>query len=210
MLAENHQIIREGLKYMLNNEPDMEVVAEANDGVSAARLALEMSPDLVLMDMGMPLLDGFEATKIITDTNKDIRVLAISVEADRGFVIKVLRSGASGIVNKNISFAELSFAIRKTVGGGFYLGSDASELIVKEYLQMAPHEILPLNESLTQREIKILKFLADGKSTKEIAHDSALSVKTIENQRLSIMKKLDLYSIAELTKYAIRCGLTSV
>ena len=210
LLADDHAIVREGLRALLEKEPELEVIAEAATGAEALRLAREHRPDVVVMDISMPDMNGIDATRIISAEMPAVRVLALSMESDRRFVVEVLKAGATGYLLKDAAFAELATAIRTVVAGDTYLVPRVTEVIIKEYLQRIPSgENLSL-ETLTVREREILQMIADGKNTKEIAFAGEVSIKTIENQRGSIMKKLNLYSIAELTKYAIREGLSSL
>jgi DNA-binding NarL/FixJ family response regulator len=211
LLADDHKIVREGLRALLGNEPDMEVVAEAGTGRSTVQLAREHRPDVVVMDISMPDMNGIDATRIImNELQGEVRVLALSMESDRRFVVEVLKAGASGYVLKDSAFAELAIAIRRVAANEPYLASRITEIIIKEYLQRIPSENSLSCEMLSPREREVLQLIADGKGTKEIAFAFETSLKTVENQRHSIMKKLELYSIAELTKYAIREGLTTL
>ena len=210
LLVDDHTIVREGLRALLEKEPDVEVVAEAGSGRLALQLARECHPDVVVMDISMPDMNGIDATRQILAECGDMRVLALSMESDRRFIVEVLKAGASGYVLKDAAFAELATAIRMVAADEAYLGPRISALIIKDYLQRIPQESSLTYEGLTPREREILQMVADGKNSKEIAFAFSVSVKTVENQRHSIMKKLNLYSIAELTKYAIREGLTSL
>lgn len=210
LLADDHTIVREGLRSLLEKEEDMSVVAEAATGTAAVRQACDCSPDVVVMDISMPEMNGIEATRLITGKLNDVRVLALSMESDRRFVVEVLKSGARGYILKDAAYAELAQAIRSVAGGETYLGQRIASLIVREYLQRIPEDGDATYETLTTREREIVQLIADGKNTKEIAYTYGVSLKTVENQRLAIMKKLNLYSIAELTKYAVREGLTSL
>ena len=210
LLADDHSIVRDGLRALLENEPDMEVVAEAGTGRCTVELAREHRPDVVVMDISMPDMNGIDATRIITAELVGVRVLALSMESDRRFVVEVLKAGASGYVLKDSAFAELATAIRMVAANEPYLGKRITEILIKEYLQRIPAESALTGEKLTTREREILQLIADGKNTKEIAFAFDVSLKTVENQRHGIMKKLNLFSIAELTKYAIREGLTTL
>lgn len=210
LLADDHAIVRDGLRALLEKEQDMEVVAEAATGTAAVRLANEHHPDVIVMDITMPEMNGIDATRQIAGSLQNVRVLALSMESDRRFVVEVLKAGATGYLLKDCAFAELATAIRAVSAGEPYLGPKIAEVIIKEYLQRIPSAATLTCEGLTPREREILQLIADGKNAKEIAHAFDVSLKTVENQRHGIMKKLNLYSIAELTKYAIREGLTTL
>jgi DNA-binding NarL/FixJ family response regulator len=210
MIVDDHAIVREGLRGLLEKEPDMEVAGEACNGLEAVKLAKELQLDVIIMDVNMPCMNGIEATRRILAANRDVRVLALSLESDRRFIVEVLEAGAKGYVLKDAFFAELATAIRTVADGDTYLGPRITEMIIKDYLQRIP-EKLPLTfTSLTTRERELIQLIADGKNTKEIASMFGTSIKTIEVHRHNIMKKLHLYSIAELTKYAVREGLSSL
>jgi DNA-binding NarL/FixJ family response regulator len=209
LIADDHNILREGLKVLLEKEPDFSVVGETGNGLDTVRLAGELQPDVIVMDISMPLMNGIEATRRILKDNKAIQVLALSMESDRRFIVEVLESGARGYVLKDAFFKELSDAIRTVASGEIYLGPRINELIIKDYLMRIP-DGLPLNFTiLTERERKLLQMVATGNNSKEIAGELGISVKTVESHRQNIMKKLNLFSIAELTKFAVREGLTS-
>ncbi|MBT0664620.1 response regulator transcription factor [Geobacter pelophilus] len=210
LLVDDHAIFREGLRSLIEKEADMTVVGEAGNGIEAIRLARELSPDVVIMDISMPEMNGIEATKQIREARGDVKVLALSMESDRRFIVEVLDSGANGYILKDAPFSELADAVRIVADNETYLGPRITELIIKDYLQRIPDRLPLTFESLTNREREIIQLIADGKSTKDIASQFVVSIKTIEVHRHAIMKKLNLYSVAELTKYAIREGLTSL
>jgi DNA-binding NarL/FixJ family response regulator len=210
LIVDDHAVVREGLRGLLEKEPDMEVAGEAGNGLEAVKLARELNPDVIIMDINMPDMNGIEATRRILAANRDIRILALSLESDRRFIVEVLEAGAKGYVLKDAFFAELATAIRTVAEGDSYLGPKITEMIIKDYLRRIP-ESLPITfTSLTPRERELIQLIADGKNTKEIASMFGTSIKTVEVHRHNIMKKLNLYSIAELTKYAVREGLTSL
>jgi DNA-binding NarL/FixJ family response regulator len=210
MIVDDHTVVREGLRLLLEKEPDMEVVAEVGNGAMAVQLVNEFLPDVIVMDINMPDMNGIEATRRIMTENGDVKVLALSMESDRRFVVEVLQAGAKGYVLKDSAFVELASAIRAVAHDDPYLCSRITELIMKDYLASIPKGIPLGHTTLTAQEQEILKFIADGRNTKDIAHLLEVSAKTIDNQRHTIMKKLGLYSIASLTKYAVREGLTSI
>lgn len=210
MIVDDHAIVRQGLCALIEKEEDMEVTAEAATGAEAIRLARERRPDVIVMDISMPDINGIDATRSITSESPGMHILALSMESDRRFVVEVLKAGANGYVLKDAAFAELATAIRVVAAGETYLPPRVTTLLIKEYLQRIPDEVPATYETLSQREREILQLIADGSNAKEIAFAFGVSVKTVENQRHSIMKKLDLFSIAELTKYAVRQGLSSL
>jgi len=210
LLVDDHVILREGLRALLEKDPELTVAGEAGNGAEAVRLAAELQPDLVIMDLTMPVMSGIDATREIIVKHPQIKVLALSMENDRTFVVEVLKSGATGYLLKDTAFTELLEAV-KTVGRGeTYLPRMITTLLVKEFLQCIPEEISPVYETLSSREREILQMIASGKNTKEIAHHLEVSIKTIDNQRYGIMQKLQLFSIAELTKFAVRHGLSNL
>lgn len=210
LLVDDHAILREGLRGLIAQDPETTVVGEAGNGAEAVRLAAELQPDLVIMDLTMPVMSGIDATRVITQRYPQMKVLALSMESDRFFVVEVLKAGATGYLLKDSAFAELMEAVHSVARGETFLPRKITTLLVKEFLQCIPKEISPVYETLTPREREILQLVANGRSTKEIAHHLGISSKTVENQRHGIMEKLQLFSIAELTKYAIRHGLSSL
>lgn len=210
LLADDHGILREGLRALLQKQPDFEVVAEADDGRAAVKLAKELQPDVVIIDIAMPNLNGIEATRKILADLPETKVLALSMHSDKRFVTGILREGASGYLLKDSAFEELSLAIQTVCGGRKYLSPGIAGIVVEDVIQQAPQSGAPRPTLLTHREREVLQLLAEGKATKEIAPQLNVSVKTIETHRKNIMDKLKIRNIAELTKYAIREGLTSL
>ena len=210
ILADDHKIIREGLRSLLEKQLDMEVIAEAHDGLTTVHLVQKLLPDIVIMDIGMPDMNGIEATRQIMTETKGVKVIALSMHSDRRFVLQMLKVGASGYLLKDSAFEELISAIHTVMANQPYLSPKITDVVVKEYLHGFPKKESTVFTILTAREREVLQLLAEGKTTKQIASALYISVKTIETHRQQIMKKLNMHSIAELTKYAIREGLTSL
>jgi DNA-binding NarL/FixJ family response regulator len=210
LLADDHQIVREGLRSMLNQHADMEVVAEAADGRRAVELAQELNPDVVVMDVGMPGLNGIEATRQITMKEPDAKIVALSMHSDRRFMGEMLKAGAKGYLLKDGAFEELATAIRSVASDKVYLSPKIADVVVDDYVRHQGQTEPSAFAKLTPREREVLQLMAEGRATKEIAMDLRVSIKTVETHRRQIMEKLNIYSVAELTKYAIREGLTSL
>ena len=210
VVADDHKIMREGLKALIDKQPDMEVAAEAQDGLTATKLARKLLPHVIIMDIGMPEMNGIDATREIVAENKDIKIIALSMHSDRRFVLEMLKAGASGYLLKDSAFEELVTAVHTVMTGQSYLSPRITDIGVKEYLHNLPRNESSAFTILTQREREVLQHLAEGKSTKQIASTLNLSVKTVETHRQQIMDKLQIRSVAELTKYAIREGITSL
>jgi len=210
LLADDHKITREGLRSLLDKQDDMEVVAEAEDGRTTVSLVRELLPDVVIMDVSMPDLNGMEATRQITGELPNVKIIALSMHSDELFVTEMLKSGASGYLLKDCAFEELERAIRVVVVGQRYLSPCISGVVVNGYLHRLSEADFSSSEVLTDREREVLQLMAEGKSTKQIALKLHISIKTVETHRRQIMDKLDIHSVAELTKYAIRKGLTSL
>ena len=209
LLADDHQLFLDGLHALLAQQPGMEVVAEARDGQEAVRAALKHRPDVVVMDISMPGMNGIEATRQITKRLPEVKVLSLSMHADKRFVLAVLEAGASGYLLKESALEELVRAIRAVEAGQTYLSPAIAGFVVEAYKAAHPKTASSMFSLLTAREREVLQLIAEGRSTKEIAELLCVSVKTVSTHREHLMKKLNLYSIAGLTKYAIREGLTS-
>jgi DNA-binding NarL/FixJ family response regulator len=210
LLADDHKIVRDGLRTLVEKEPDMEVVGEAENGRKAVKLTRELSPDLVIMDVTMSDLNGIEAARQIHKETPDVKVIALSMHSDRRFVAGMLEAGASGYLLKDCAFEELTRAIKNVISNKIYLSPGITDVVVKDYLGKSTKASHSAFSDLTNREREVLQLLAEGRSTKQIAESLHVSVKTIETHRRQIMEKLDIHSIAELTKYALREGLTSL
>ena len=210
LLVDDHQIMRDGLEALLGNAEDIKVVAQAATGIAAVKETLELCPDVVVMDLTLPDISGIEATRQILAANPAQSILALSMLQDKNCVLESLKVGAKGYLVKNCAGEELIQAIRALAAGESYLCSQVTRLIIQDYARSEAEEPPPLHPQLTRRELEVLRLIAAGKSTKEIAFALRISIKTIDVHRHRIMKKLNLYSIAELTKYAIREGLSSI
>jgi two-component system, NarL family, response regulator NreC len=210
LLADDHEIVREGLRALFDKEPDMNVIAEASDGQKAVQLALKLVPDVVIMDIAMPRMNGMEATRRIVDGYPDIKIIALSQSSDRKLVREMLAAGASGYVLKSCKYADLVKAIRAVMAKKHYLCPPLADDLIDSDASTSRQGIKPEGSPLTSREREVLQLLAEGKSTREIAAILSISVKTIETHRLQIMTKLNTRSIAALTKFAIREGITSL
>lgn len=210
LIADDHQMVREGLKLLLENKNGFTVVGEADCGCSAVQLAREISPDVILMDLTMPEMNGIEATRIIAKESFSVRILALSMHADRRHIEDALAAGARGFLLKDCAFEELSDAIHHVVEGRYYLSPYVTDIVVKGYLTKRGR----INESplncLTPREREVLQLIAEGHNTKEVAFALNVSVKTVETQRSHIMRKLKVASVADLTKHALRDGLITL
>jgi DNA-binding NarL/FixJ family response regulator len=211
ILADDHQVIREGLRNLIEEQQDMEVVAEAGNGREAIKLCNDMKPDVIVMDVAMPDLNGIEATRQIVSDCPATRVLALSMHADKHYAAGMLGAGAAGYVLKDCAFDELSDAIRRVATSGSYLSPEIEGVVLRDYVERLSGEGGDSAFSvLTDREREVLQLVAEGHTTKQIADSLHVSVKTVESHRQNIMDKLEIRSIAELTKYAIREGLTSL
>jgi len=211
LLADDHKIMREGLRSMIEKEQGMTVVGEAEDGKSTVDLARKVGAHVVVMDVSMPDLNGIEATRKILKANPKQKVVALSAHADQHFVREMLAAGASAYVLKQTAYEELARAIRDVMAGKKYLSSGVARGVVDAYVELSqPARNVPAFVILTDREREVLQMIAEGKSTKAIGGDMGVSVKTVETHRRNIMEKLNLHSVAELTKYAIREGVTTV
>lgn len=211
LLAEDHKIVREGLRNLIQKEhPAMQVVAEADNGRAAVQLAKKLRPRVVLMDIAMPGLNGIDATRQIVAKHPDVKVVALSMHSDRHYIAEMFKAGAMGYLLKDCAFEELIQAIHSVVAKRAYLSSQLADTMIKDYVQLLPGKKPSVFSALSFREREVLQLLAEGKSTSEIATSLHVSGKTVETFRRKIMAKLDIHSVAELTKFAIRNGLTSL
>lgn len=207
LLADDHAILRAGLKLLLDAEPDIEVVCEAEDGIAAIQKTAELKPDVVLMDITMPGLNGLHATREILQTHPDVKVLVLTMHDDEGYLRQFLRAGASGYIVKKAVDTELTAAIRAVYRGDIFVYPSLAKVVVEDYLgsPVKPKQT-NLSTPLSEREKQVLTLIAQGYTNKEAAKKLYISVKTVETHRARIMEKLQLRTRAELVRYAIMEG----
>lgn len=210
LLADDHSIVRDGLKALIEKEVDLDVVGEAQNGLEAINLARELTPDIVIMDVAMPDLNGIKATRQLSSEDFPVKIIALSMHSDRRFVIEMLRAGASGFVLKHSAFEELVHAIATVHNGRTFLSASIVDVVVSDYVKNLAGTDSPAYNKLTNRERQVLKLLTEGKTTKEIGFVLSVSAKTVETHRLNIRDKLGIDSLPELTKFAIREGITTL
>ena len=209
LLADDHALVRAGIRSLLEKMRGVEVVAEASTGREALEMVKAKLPSLVLMDIAMAELGGLEALPRITKDFPDVKVVILSAHANEEYVIRALRSGAAGYMLKDAATAELELAIRSVTEDKTYLSPSISRTVIDSYLERVGGRLSPL-EQLTPRQREILQFIAEGRNTKEIASDLDISVKTVESHRLQLMERLNIHDIPGLVRYAIRSGLVSL
>ena len=215
LLADDHELVRAGIRALLQNIPDVEVVAEANDGHEALRLVETHQPHVVLLDIAMPGINGLETAAQITTRFPHVRVVMLSMHADEGYVLQALRAGATGYLLKGARRAELELAVTAVARGETYLSPAASKHVIGDFVQRAASASASVQtegnvgDRLTPRQREILLLIAEGQTTKEIARTLNLSVKTVEMHRSQLMERLQIRDVAGLVRYAIRTGLVS-
>lgn len=210
LIADDHAIIRDGLVALLEKNKEIEVVGQAENGRRAVHLARKIQPDLVVMDVSMPDLNGIEATRQVLAENPDMKVIALSMHSDKRFVMGMLQAGAAGYLLKDCAAEELTTAITAVAAGKKYLSPDITGFVIDDCLVHPEDSHTCAATLLSNREREVLQLIAEGNSTRETADILFVSIKTIETHRRQIMKKLDIHSVADLTKYAIREGLTTL
>jgi DNA-binding NarL/FixJ family response regulator len=208
ILADDHAMMREGLRAILEGELGYAVIAQAGNGRETVALVKEHRPDLVIMDISMPDMNGIEATRQVIQELPGTKVIALSMHADKRFVGEMLGAGAAGYILKQGAMDELQLAIQTVLSGKTYISPDVAGTVIQDYVAMRREA--DGGTELTAKEREVLQLIAEGLSTKEIAQKLSVSVPTIETHRAHIMGKLQLHTVAELTKYAIRIGLTSL
>lgn len=210
LLADDHNIVREGLRNLLEQKGRLNVVATAANGTDALEQARRLQPDIAILDITMPGLNGIEVTHRLHCELPDIHIIILSMHSDRQFILESLRAGARGYVLKDSAYKDLRTAISRVMNGGVYLSPQIMHVVVDAAITSGEHPVDTPYEILSTREREVLQMLSEGRKTREIADILSVSLKTIESHRKNIMDKLDLHSIAELTKYAVRHGLTDL
>lgn len=204
LLADDHTILRDGIRSLIEDEPDMEVIGEAEDGITVVKLANTLKPDVILMDLAMPLLNGLEATRQIRKNNPQAKILILTMHENEEYIRQVLAAGAMGYILKDAAARELLGAIRSVNKGEVVLSPAITRLIVTDYLRWGDLSTQDSSDGLTDRERQILQLIAEGYTNKQIADILSISIKTVQAHRLNLMKKLDLHDRGELIKYAIQ------
>ncbi len=210
VIAEDHTILREGLRSLLSSSPDFEVVGEAEDGREAIRCVEKLKPDLILTDLSMPRMNGMEAIREIKKTSPKTKILVLTVHKTEEYILATLKAGADGYLLKDSTHTELLMAVKNVISGKRYISPGISEKVIEGYVE-GKKTLKPRTswETLTQREREILKLIAEGYRNKEIADDLCISVKTVEKHRANLMEKLNLHNVQALTAFAIEKGLVS-
>lgn len=209
LIADDHQLFREGLINLLSDSSEIEVIAQAEDGKETIIKARKFNPDIVIMDIGMPVMNGVEATEILKKELPDIKVIAISMHSDKHFIKGMLEAGASGYLLKSCTYDQLIESINAVYSGKKYLSDKITEVIIQDYLEK--EEEIPNNDSkLSERESEILKLFAEGKTSREISELLFVSVKTVGTHKQHILEKLELKTTTDLVKYALKKGIISL
>ena len=210
LLADDHHLMREGLRSVLEQDLRMQVVGQAGNGMEAVEMARTLHPDIVIMDVHMPLLNGIEATREIRNREGSPRIIALSMHREQQFVSDMFRAGADGYLLKHCVVDELDAAIQTVLTGRKYLSTDLTNLVLDDYVRHLDADAINHDEGLPAKERQVLQLIAEGNATKEIASLLHVSVSTVETHRQHLLAKLRVRSVAELTKAAIRMGLTGV
>ncbi|MBI5474644.1 MAG: response regulator transcription factor [Ignavibacteriae bacterium] len=218
LIADDHSVVRSGIRMVLQSSPEFVVVAEAENGQDAVELAAKMKPDVVVMDISMPVMNGIEATGAMKQNNPDIKVIILTVHADEEYVFQILRAGASGYVLKSAGKKEIFAAIRAAVSGERFFSPGISNLIIDGFINRAREQTAAPappakndpRQQLTNREIEVLTFIAQGLTNRKIADTLFLSVRTVNTHRTNLMQKLGIHDTATLVRYAIETGLVKI
>lgn len=209
-MADDHEIVREGLRALIEKRTDMEVAGEANSGREAVRLVRKLTPDLIIMDISMPDLNGIDATRQVLAESPKVRVVALSMHSDKRFVLGMLKSGARGYLLKESAFKELIAAIEAVLADQIYLSPKIAGTVINDFVQSISARDISDSYLLTDGERAVLQLIAEGQTTRDIAAQLHKSVKTVEARRRKMMDKLKLNNLAELIKFAVREGITSI
>jgi DNA-binding NarL/FixJ family response regulator len=204
LLADDHTILRDGIRALLEDQQDIEVIGEAEDGQSAVKMAAQLDPDIVIMDIAMPLLNGLEATRHIRRDSPQVKVLILTMHENEEYIRQVLAAGAFGYVLKDAAARDLMGAIRAVYNGEAVLSPAVTRLVIEDYLRWGDIQPMDASNELTSREREVLQLIAEGYTNKEIAEILCLSIKTIQSHRTNLMSKLDLHDRGDLIKYAIQ------
>ncbi len=217
LIADDHSVVRSGIRLVLQSSPEFSVIAEAEDGEEAVELALKHKPDVVVMDISMPILNGIEATAKMKQEDPNIKIIILTVHADEEYVFQILRAGASGYVLKSAGKKEIFAAIRSAISGERFFSPGISNLIIEGFInrtkEPAPKPVANVNtgkQQLTKREIEVLEYIAQGYTNRKIADTLFLSVRTVNTHRTNLMQKLDIHDTARLVRYAIETGLVKL
>lgn len=209
-LVDDHQMFRQGLFSMLNNTEGFQVVGEASDGQNAIKNIEKLRPDIVLLDLALPVLDGIEVTKRLKKSIPKTRVLILSMHADRFFAIEALKAGANGYMLKEESYGQMLDAIRSVLKGKTFITPQLEESVMKDFIQIARHSTESPGDTLTEREREILQLITEGRTSQQIAELLFISASTVDTHRKNIMAKLDIHSVAGLVKYAIKHKIVTI
>lgn len=212
LIADDHALVRDAIRGLLTSQDDIEVVAEASDGATAVERAISLQPDVVVIDIGMKEMNGIEAARRLAEAVPSTRVLAVSMHSSREFVAEMLRAGARGYLVKDDALEDVLAAVRTVAAGGVYLSASVADVVVTDYVRQLSGSEAEADDGspLTAREREVLSLIAAGETTKQIASQLGVSVKTIETHRRQIMEKTGIFSVVGLAKYALKLGLATL
>lgn len=206
LIADDHQLFREGLTNLLSSAPDIKVIAQAKDGKDAIEKTQQLKPDVLLIDIGMPQMNGIDATRQLKKETPEVKIIAVSMHSDRQYVKGILEAGADGYLLKNCTYHQLTDAIKSVHSGKKILSDDITDLVIKGYLEPSDSEADGFSD-LSEREVEILQLYAEGKSTREISEKLFISVKTVGTHKQHILEKLNLKNNADIIKFALKKGM---